>query len=266
MITYSSYLPKKSDITNNAFITGFANSGFELLAGFGVFAALGFMATQANVPVDEVADAGVGLAFVVFPEIVSQMPGMNGLFGALFFLSLVLAGITSLVSICETYIAGISDKFNISRNKSVVIGVGTATLVATIFATRGGLYFLDAADYFINQFGVAAIGLIEVILIAWFFRKLDVFQNHANAISDIRAGLWWKICLTFVTPLVLGYMMFGLLRTNLLRLHETDSGNYEGYSNTFILYGGWGVAIAALVLAIIFTSTKWKRNTTNYEE
>src|SRR5699024_10593177 len=46
MITYSSYLPKKSDITNNAFITGFSNSGFELLAGIGVFSVLGFMATQ----------------------------------------------------------------------------------------------------------------------------------------------------------------------------------------------------------------------------
>lgn len=266
MITYSSYLPKKSDITNNAFITGFANSGFELLAGFGVFAALGFMATQANVAVEDVADAGVGLAFVVFPEIVSQMPGLNGLFGALFFLSLVLAGITSLVSICETYIAGLSDKFNISRSKSVIIGVGVAALVSTLFATRGGLYFLDAADYFINQFGVAAIGLIEVILIAWVFRKLDVFQSHANAISDIRAGMWWKICLGLITPLVLGYMMFGLLRTNLSKLHETDNGNYEGYSDTFILFGGWGVAILALVLALVVTSAKWKRDTKNYEE
>ena len=44
MVTYSSYLPKKSDINNNAFITGFSNSSFELLAGIGVFAALGFMA------------------------------------------------------------------------------------------------------------------------------------------------------------------------------------------------------------------------------
>src|SRR5699024_12019150 len=40
MITYSSYLPKKSDITNNAFITGFSNSAFELLAGIGVFSVL----------------------------------------------------------------------------------------------------------------------------------------------------------------------------------------------------------------------------------
>lgn len=269
MITYSSYLPKKSDITNNAFITGFANSAFELLAGIGVFAALGFMAAKANLPVSEVADAGVGLAFVVFPEIVNQMPGLNGIFGALFFLSLVLAGITSLISICETYIAGMSDKFNISRTKSVIFGAGLAAILSTLFATRGGLFFLDAADYFINQFGVAAIGLIEVILIAWVFRKLGVFESHANAISDIRLGAWWKICLSVVTPIVLGYMMFGLLRTNLFKLHETDNGNYEGYSDTFILFGGWSVALGAIVLAVLFTLSKWKDNTyetSDYEE
>lgn len=260
MITYSSYLPKKSDITNNAFITGFANSGFELLAGIGVFAALGFMATQADMAVADVATAGVGLAFVVFPEIINQMPGMNGLFGALFFLSLVLAGITSLVSICETYIAGVSDKFNISRNKSVLFGVGLAAIISTLFATRGGLYFLDAADYFINQFGIAAIGLVEVVLIAWFFRKLGVFEKHANAVSDIQLGAWWKICLGGVTPIVLGYMMFGLLRTNLMRLHDEATGNYEGYSDTFILFGGWSVALFALVMGILMTFSKWRNN------
>ncbi|MCY8582788.1 sodium-dependent transporter, partial [Bacillus haynesii] len=60
MITYSSYLPKKSDITNNAFITGFGNSSFELLAGIGVFSALGFMAAQQGVPVKEVVSSGIG--------------------------------------------------------------------------------------------------------------------------------------------------------------------------------------------------------------
>jgi neurotransmitter:Na+ symporter, NSS family len=272
MITYSSYLPKKSDITNNAFITGFANSAFELLAGIGIFAALGFMATQANVAVADVASAGVGLAFVVFPQIINEMPGMNGLFGALFFLSLVLAGLTSLISISETYIAGIADKFNISRNKSVIFTVGIAAIISTLFATRGGLYFLDVADYFINQFGVAAIGLVEVVLIVWFFRNVDVFERHANALSDIQIRSWWKICLGFITPLVLGYMMFGLIRTNVMKLHvqaDGSLGNYEGYSDAFIMYSGWSVALFALAMGIIFTLFKWKQNTieaTDYEE
>lgn len=113
MITYSSYLPKKSDLTNNAFIVGFGNSSFELLAGIGVFSVLGFMAAQSGVGVDEVVAGGVGLAFVVFPAIINEFPGLNGLFGFLFFASLVLAGLTSLMSITETYVAGLVDKFKI---------------------------------------------------------------------------------------------------------------------------------------------------------
>src|SRR5690625_3267446 len=207
MITYSSYLPKKSDITNNAFITGFSNSGFELLAGIGVFSVLGFMATQQGVAIDEVVAGGVGLAFVVFPAIINEFPAFNEFFGLLFFLSLVLAGLTSLISIIETYVAGISEKFNISRTKAVLFGGGLAGLISFIFATQGGLFFLDAADYFINQFGVAALGLVEVILIAWILRKLGLFKNHANEISDIGVGSWWTISLGVITPIVVVYMM-----------------------------------------------------------
>lgn len=258
MITYSSYLPKKSDITNNAFITGFSNSGFELLAGIGVFSILGFMAQTQGVPVSEVVAGGVGLAFMVFPAIINEFPAFNELFGLLFFLSLVLAGFTSLISIVETYVSGLQDKFGLTRNKAVAIGGGISAVVAFIFATRGGLNFLDATDYFINQFGVALLGLVEVILIAWILRKLGVFQNHADEISDIKLGSWWKICLTIITPIVLGYMFIDLLRTNIFKLFDTDNGNYEGYPDFFINYSGWAVAIGALVIGILLALMKWK--------
>lgn len=259
MITYSSYLPKKSDITNNAFITGFGNSSFEILAGIGVFGILGFMAAQQGVGVDEVVTAGIGLAFVVFPEIINQFPGLNSLFGFLFFASLVLAGLSSLISITETYVAGLVDKFKISRTKAVAFGGGLAALISLLFATQGGLYFLDAADYFINQFGVALIGLVEVVLIAWILRQLKGIKEHANEISDIKLGSWWTISLSVITPFVLGVMMVRLLKQNLLREFDNPTGNYEGYSNAFILWGGWAVAIGALVIGIILAITKWKK-------
>ncbi len=266
MITYSSYLPKKSDITNNAFITGFSNSAFELLAGIGVFAVLGFMATAQGVGIDEVVDGGVGLAFIVFPAIINEFPAFNEFFGLLFFLSLVLAGLTSLISIIETYVAGVSEKFNISRTKSVLFGGGLAAVLSLVFATQGGLFFLDAADYFINQFGVAALGLVEVILIAWILRKLGTFKTHANEISDIRIGSWWTISLLVITPVVLGYMMFELLRLNITKGFNTDTGNYEGYSDMFIMWGGWSLAIGALVIGIVLSLIKWKSNSATQEE
>ncbi|MFC3041388.1 sodium-dependent transporter [Virgibacillus xinjiangensis] len=267
MITYSSYLPKKSDITNNAFIVGFGNSSFELLAGIGVFGILGFMAMESNVAVDEVVAGGVGLAFVVFPAIINEFPAMNELFGFLFFASLVLAGLSSLMSISETYISGLVDKFNISRGKAVLYGGGLAALISLLYATQGGLNFLDSVDYFINQFGVALAGLVEVIAIAWFLRSLKDLQTHANGVSDVRLGSWWTISLTIITPIVLGYMMFGLFSQNLLQRFETETGNYGGYSDTFILFTGWAVAAAALIIGFLMSATRWRTTTENaYQE
>jgi NSS family neurotransmitter:Na+ symporter len=251
MITYSSYLSRKSDITNNAFITGFSNSSFELLAGIGVFAALGFMANASGVGVADVADAGIGLAFVVFPEIINTFPGMNGLFGVLFFGSLVLAGLSSLISIVETFVSGVQDKFKFSRVKAVAIGGGLSALISILFATQGGLFFLDAADYFINQFGVALAGLVSVIAVSWFVKKLPELQTHANGVSDFRLGSWWKICLSIITPIVLGYMFIQNTINNL-------TANYEGYSTVFLIGSGWLVALAAIVVGFIFAKFKWK--------
>ncbi len=252
MITYSSYLPKKSDVTNNAFITGFANSGFELLAGIGVFSALGFMAVQSGKPVEEVVSSGVGLAFVVFPEIINQFPAFNELFGFLFFGSLVLAGITSLISILETYIAAIQDKFNVSRKVAVTVGGGLSALASIIYATKGGLYFLDAIDYFINTFGVAVSGLIEVVVIAWILRKLKAYQDHANAVSDIQLGSWWIIMLSVITPIVLGYMTYDNIAVNV----KEPYGSYEW---SFLLYYGVYVVIGTILLGILLSFTKWKK-------
>src|SRR5690606_24398393 len=108
-----------------------------------------------------------------------------------------------------------------------------------------------------NQFGVAAIGLVEVVLLVWVFRKADMLKDHANAISDIRLGGWWKICLGIITPIVLGYMMFGLLKLNILKEFESETGNYEGYTDMFTLAGGVSVAVAAIVLGILLSIGKW---------
>jgi len=255
MITYSSYLPKKSDITNSAFITGFANSGFELLAGFGVFAALGFMAAQQGVAVDKVVDGGVILAFSIFPTIINQLPAFKEVFGILFFVSLTLAGLTSLISIVETYIAGIQDKFNISRTKAVLFGGGITAIVSLAFATQNGLNLLDVADYFINQFGVAMAGLFEVIFIAWFAKQLKPLQAHADSVSDIRLGAWWRISLSVITPVVLGYMMFDNLRQNLIG--EYGDG---AYPREFLFKYGWTIAIGAILVGVLFTLKPWKNH------
>ena len=250
MITFASYLPRQTDLTDNAFIAGFANCSFELLAGIGVFAAIGFIAQQTGVPVDEAATDGVGLAFVAFPGIINELPGLNSLFGVLFFGSLVLAGLTSLISIVEVLVAALRDKFGLSRSAAVTLGGGTCAAVSLLYATEGGLYFLDTADNFINSFGIALTGLAEVIVVAWVLRRLNTMRDHANAISDIRLGRWWVVSLAVITPIVLGVQAFLNFQTNI-------TSNYEGYPTGFLLIAGWGVALAALVAGVLLSLKPW---------
>ncbi len=250
MITYASYLPRKADLTNNAFIAAFANSSFELLAGLGVFAALGFIAVSQGIGVDEVAEQGVGLAFVAFPEIINALPALNSLFGVLFFGSLVLAGLSSLISIVEVFVAALRDKFQLSRARAVALGGGACAMVSLLFTSHGGLYLLDTADTFINNFGVALVGLAEVVAIAWFLRRLGPLQRHADRVSDIGLGPWWKVSLLVITPLMLGFQAFDSIRRVIIE-------GYEDYPTALLLSAGWAVALFALAAGVLLSLRPW---------
>jgi neurotransmitter:Na+ symporter, NSS family len=257
MVTYASYLPRRADLTNSALIAGFGNSSFELLAGIGVFGALGFMAVSQGIGIDEVATEGIGLAFVVFPEIVNTLPALNDVFGVLFFGSLVLAGLSSLISVVQTFVAGAQEKLAIGRVPAVLGAGGAAALVSMLYATEGGLYVLDAADFFINNFGIALVGLVEVVVIAWIIRKLDLLQRHANAISDVLLGSWWKVALTVITPLLLGFVVVD-------KLIETGRAGYptdDPYPWAFLLATGVAAAVGAAVIGVLLSLLRWPRGT-----
>ncbi|WP_282691883.1 sodium-dependent transporter [Streptomyces sp. CC208A] len=251
MVTYASYLGRRADITGSAMVAGFANSSFEILAGIGVFATLGYLATASGVPVGEVASAGLGLAFVAFPAVISEMP-LGGLFGVLFFCSLVVAGLSSLISIVQVVVSAVQDRTGMRRIPAV-FGIGGLVAVVSIllFPTDDGVYLLDASDHFINAYGIALAALVALVVIVWLLRKLPELQRNADATSAIALGHWWRICLGVITPLVLGWMMIDSLRK------EFDE-NYEGYSTTFLLTTGWGVALGALVVGVVLSLIPWK--------
>jgi NSS family neurotransmitter:Na+ symporter len=221
MITYASYLPRRADLSGNAFIAGFANSSFELLAGIGVFAALGFLAAASGVGVDEVATQGVGLAFVAFPSLLSELPAGSTVFGILFFGSLVFAGLSSLISIVEASVSAVCDKFGLRRGTAVALVGGVTASISVLYATEGGLNLLDVVDNFINLFGIAAVGLAEVVVVAWLLRRTSTLRDHANAVSDLPLRTWWSVALVAVTPVLLGAVTVDNLRRELAAPYGT---------------------------------------------
>ncbi|MCG7439891.1 sodium-dependent transporter [Corynebacterium freneyi] len=252
MLTYASYLKPRSNLSGSALVAGFANSSFEVLAGVGVFAALGFMAAQTGVGVEEVVTGGIGLAFVAFPAVISEMsPVIGPIFGVLFFLSLAIAGLTSLVSLVEVVISAVQDKLNLPRVAAVLSVGGVMALISMLlFPTTSGLVTLDIVDKFTNNVGIVGVAIVSLITLGWVLRRGDEIANHINAVSSFRAGPLWKVCTFILTPIVLAITLFNELR-------GLFAENYEGYSNAQINVFGWGTIAFIVVMAFVLSALPW---------
>ncbi len=203
MIAYSSYLPRKADIVNNAFIIGFANCFTSFLAGIAVFSSLGFLAYQTGKPISDVIASGPGLAFVAYPTIINMLPFWNKFFGALFFMMLLTLGIDSAFSLVEAASKATLEQWKrIPRRVLNLLIAVLAIITGLIFSSRGGFYWFDIVDHYLTCYGLVVVGLLEAILIGYFINTKD-FMNYMNKQSEIMAGRWWLFSIKIVVPIVL---------------------------------------------------------------
>lgn len=254
MITYASYVGRKIDMTGSGLVVGFANSGFELLAGIGVFSALGFLAQASGAAVADVVADGIGLAFIAFPAIISQAP-FGELLGMLFFLSLVLAGFTSLVSILEVVISAVRDKLELGRvTATLVVTVPMAIISILLFTTTSGILVLDIADHFINRFGILLVALVAMLAVGWAVRRVPSLAEHMSRYGSLKLGRWWVVLVTIVTPALLAVMLG-------LEVVAAISEPYGGFPAWMLAVFGWGTAAAALLAGILLSIPKWRTTT-----
>ena len=255
MITYASFLHRKSDINNNAAIIGLADLATSFLGGIAIFATLGGMAfaTGNMVPVDKVVDGGPGLAFVAFPYALAQLPGAAW-WSLIFFFTLVTLGIDSAFSITESVLAGIVDKTGWKRCIVLpvmsLVGLG----FGLVFVTRGGLNWLGTIDGFINgTWGIAFLGLLECVVLGWMY-KLETLRLHANERSDWKLGVWWNYAIRLFIPIVLGTLFLWSLFDDV----TSEGGFVRTAEGEWILHNCVGMIVVGLapVIAVIMSMIK----------
>ena len=254
MLTYASYRRRRANLTTPGLVVAFSNSSFEILAGIGVFATLGFLAHEQGVGVGEIEGiSGPILSFVTFPAIVSQMPG-GPFFGALFFGSLAMAGFTSLLSILQVVSAGFQEKFGWSpRQASVRLGVVSAIVSVLLFSTTTGLIALDTADQWANNVGIVGSAVLMTVLVLWVLRRGPELRYHLNAVSTFRLGAWWQVLVAVLAPLVLGYMLVS-------RIVTLIADGYEGYPGWYLALVGWGTIAFIVLVALVLTAMRWRHS------
>lgn len=251
MITYASYLPEKTNLYSSAIWTAVLNCSYSFVTGFAVFGTLGFMAHTKGVDISAVAKGGPGLAFVVYPEAISSLPQGKVAFGCVFFLTLIIAGLSSGVSLIEAFTCSIMDKFNWTRTKTTTTICVLGFLGSLVFTTRAGLYILDIVDHFINHYALVLGGLLECILVGWVWKACKA-REHINEAGQTKMPVLWDFMIKFLAPMILVIILQ-------LALFNDFSKPYEGYSVGALIFYGVQILIMTLLAAVLLSKQKWEK-------
>ncbi|MHC4549801.1 MAG: sodium-dependent transporter [Planctomycetota bacterium] len=248
LIAYASYMSKKTDVVNNAYITSFANCGFSFLAGFAVFSTVGFLGLTQGMPVGDIKATSFDLAFMTYPTAVENFPGghlLQCLIAIGFFLMLLTLGVDSAFSIVEAVATAMYDKFRMTRARLVRLLCIGGFLLGLVFCLGSGHLWLDITDKFVSDYGLAVVALVQCVLIAWVIprEKLRDLMNNINSRSELRVGTFWVVCLKLITPAVLGVAI-------VLASIELFTEGYGGFPLPALILGG--VVPVALIVVLAF--------------
>lgn len=257
MIAYGSYLHEKADVVNSAFITVLANSSFDLIAGVLVFSTLGYLVNNMGIEFTSFG-TGAGVAFIAFPIAISTMSSnvvIQGLLGFLFFFCLFIAGISSSISMLESFATAALDKFNIPRKRLITIISIIGFIGSACFASYAGFNFiLDIVDAYVGNIVIAGLGLVEVVAISYIYGTNEL-REEANKYSDFKVGKWWDYLLRYFTPLLLGAVVV----TNIVNL-ITGLGKMESVELISNIIFGWGTVVIMIGASVVFCKRKWSVN------
>lgn len=241
MTAYSSYLPKGVDRTSNAVVISMMNCSFELIAGIAVFSLLfAFaMVPQAST---------LSMMFFIIPEAIESLPTGTKIAGVGFFTLLVLAGLSSSISLLEAGVAAVVDKFQVRRGAVLAVFATFGILGSVVFAlpqvidpelsSNGtvGLTLLDLFDHYAFNFGLVLVGLAECLLIGWAM-PVSRLRETLNAHSSLKLPASFDLLIRYVIPLALFSVTLYALLDDLGVVGDGRDGSLHVYGDDYVLGG-----------------------------
>lgn len=204
MIAYGSYLPKDSNLEKNVSRIEIFDTGIAILAGLMIVPAV--FAFSGG---DETAlGKGPSLMFVTLPQVFERM-GMSTIIGSVFFLLVLLAALTSSISIMEAIVSSLCDRFGWSRTKTTIgAGIGSFLLgIPPILGyslwdnvTLGGMTILDMMDFVTNSVLMPVCAFLTCIFVAYVI-GVNVIHDEVKISSQFKRQKLFDIMIKYVAPI-----------------------------------------------------------------
>lgn len=206
VLTYSAYLPKDVNLFRSAIAVAGGDTLVALLAGLAIFPIVFAYGLD--------PDEGAGLLFVTLSTAFAQMPG-GSIIGAAFFLMLIFAALTSLISMLETITARANEVRGISRTKAAVM-IGSASFVFGIvtilsfsswgdfhplgmFKIFAGMNPFDLIIYFVQRIIMPIAGVLYALFVGWWLpRNMSLSEI---GLEDGAVFKLWMLLVRVIAPL-----------------------------------------------------------------
>ena len=207
--TYASYTGEDGDLITNSLAIAFANCAFENFCALGVFSILGYMSLQSGTAVADLVTQGTGLVFIAYPTVLNVLGQYAYIIGPLFFLTVYLAGLTSILSTIEPLSFSIQNKFTWSRKKTMTVLCIIGAVLSMIYATAYGGTLLGYVDAFINQIAILFGVIFECIVFAWIFDIESIIPVLNKRSRTLKLGKWWTAIVKFILPIFIAIVWLG---------------------------------------------------------
>ena len=203
MITFGSYMKKDISIEKSTHQIEIFDTGIAFLAGLMIVPAV--FAFSGGDPA--ALGKGPGLMFITLPKVFSTMPG-GAVIGTIFFMMVLLAALTSAISLMETIVSVVMDKFKLKRWIACLVVLGVSLLLglpsALGFSAWAevkilGMQFLDLFDFVSNSLLMPIVALATAIFVG-FILKPQTLIEEAELSGKFKAKKLFEVMIKWIAP------------------------------------------------------------------
>ncbi|MBQ2823986.1 MAG: sodium-dependent transporter [Oscillospiraceae bacterium] len=203
MITYGSYMRKEDNLETSVRQIEIFDTGIAFLAGMmiipAVFAFSGGDKSALN--------AGPSLMFITLPNVFESMAGGRAI-GTVFFVLVALAALTSSISLMETIVSIIMEKFKLKRIPACLVVIAFSIVIAMLSVLGYsvwsevklfGMQFLDFFDFLSNNIIMPIVALLTCILIGY-VAKTTYIEEEVELNAPFKSKGLFRVMIKYVAP------------------------------------------------------------------
>lgn len=194
IMVYGSYLQKNVNIPRTAAQVAAIDTGVAVGAGLLILPAM-FVAKNNGVEIFNEAGKLLSsdtLVFTVLPALFDTMGSVGLIVSFVFFLLMIIAALTSSISLLEVPVACAIEELNHKRTTAVLWIGGLITAIATVIVFNFGSLFGLVIEIS-TVYGQPILGLCWAVLVGWIWKRDKVLQEIKQGYPEIEKGLFWAI-------------------------------------------------------------------------